>query len=258
MSKRDYYEILGVERGAGDDEIKRSYRKLAMKYHPDRNPGDTEAEEKFKEAAEAYEVLSDQEKRQRYDQYGHAGVDGMGHAGGGFSNFEDIFSSFGDIFGGGGGGGSIFDNFFGGGRQRGPEAGASLKIGVEVSFKEAAFGTEKTIDLRRRELCTTCNGSGAKPGTSPTTCPTCGGSGMVRQGQGFSSYKPPVPPVRVRAPSFNHPVKTAVVKAPNLKKSRSKCVSHQVSKMAPDFASVARAKPAPKVAPVVICTSTYR
>ena len=112
MSKRDYYETLGVDKSASADDIKRSYRKLAMKYHPDRNPDDAEAEAKFKEAAEAYEVLSDNDKRQRYDQYGHAGVDGMGHAGQGFSSMEDIFSAFGDVFGGGGGGGSIFDQFF--------------------------------------------------------------------------------------------------------------------------------------------------
>ena len=189
MSKRDYYEILGVSRDAKADEIKRAYRKMAMQYHPDRNPGDKTAEEKFKEAAEAYEVLGDEQKRRRFDQFGHAGVDGMGHAGGGFSSMEDIFSAFGDIFGGGGGGGSIFDSFFGGGgggRGRGGgRQGASLKISVEISLKEAARGCTKTIDLRRNEPCETCQGSGCKPGTSPTTCPTCGGAGAVRQGQGF-------------------------------------------------------------------------
>lgn len=185
MSKRDYYEVLGIDKDANDDQIKKSYRKLAMKYHPDRNPGDTEAEEKFKEAAEAYEVLSDSEKRQRYDQFGHQGVQGMGHAGQGFSNMEDIFSAFGDIFGGGGGGGSIFESFFGGGRRRGPAQGASLKLPLEISFREACFGCEKTIDLNRNEVCGTCSGTGCKPGTRPQTCPTCGGSGAVRQGQGF-------------------------------------------------------------------------
>jgi len=189
MSKRDYYEVLGVGRDASADEIKRAYRKLAMKYHPDRNPDDAEAEANFKEAAEAYEVLSDEEKRKRYDQFGHAGVEGMGHAGGGFSSMEDIFSAFGDIFGGGagGGGGSIFDSFFGGGgaRHRGPAPGASLKLGLEISFREAAAGCEKTLDLKRNELCGTCKGSGAKAGSGPTTCSTCGGAGAVRQGQGF-------------------------------------------------------------------------
>lgn len=190
MAKRDYYEVLGLGKDASGDEIKRSYRKLAMKYHPDRNPDDAEAEAKFKEAAEAYEVLSDDAKRQRYDQMGHAGVDGMGHAGGGFSSMEDIFSAFGDIFGGGGGGGSIFDSFFGGGggggrRRGGPSQGASLKMRLEIDFREAAFGCEKTIDLKRNETCGACNGTGGRNGAKPTTCPTCGGAGAVRQGQGF-------------------------------------------------------------------------
>jgi molecular chaperone DnaJ len=185
MAKRDYYEVLGIARDAGEAEIKKAYRKLAMQHHPDRNPDDKTAETKFKEAAEAYEVLSDKEKRQRYDQYGHAGVEGMGHAGQGFSSMEDIFSAFGDIFGGGGG--SIFDSFFGGGggRRRGPPSGANLKIQLGITFKEAAFGCHKTIDLKRSELCSSCHGSGAKAGTSPSTCPTCGGAGAVRQGQGF-------------------------------------------------------------------------
>ncbi len=186
MAKRDYYEVLGVSKDASEGDIKKAYRKLAMKYHPDRNPDDKEAEEKFKEAAEAYEVLSDDDKRGRYDQFGHAGVDGMGHAGGGFSSMEDIFASFGDIFGGGGGGGSIFDSFFGGGRgRRQANQGASLRVNLSIDFKEAAFGCSKTIDVKRNELCDTCDGSGCKPGTSPSTCTTCGGHGQVRQGQGF-------------------------------------------------------------------------
>ncbi len=192
MAKRDYYEVLGVGKDAGEGDIKKAYRKLAMKYHPDRNPDDKEAEEKFKEAAEAYEVLSDQEKRSRYDQYGHAGVDGMGHAGGGFGSMDDIFSAFGDIFGGGGGGGggSIFDSFFGGGGggRRGGRArnqGASLRVNLSIDFKEAAFGCSKTIDVKRNETCEDCTGSGCKAGTKPQTCNTCGGHGQVRQGQGF-------------------------------------------------------------------------
>jgi len=195
MSKRDYYEVLGVERSAGDDDIKRAYRKLALQYHPDRNPGDKTAEEKFKEAAEAYEVLSDKEKRARYDQYGHQGVEGMGHAGGGFSSMEDIFSAFGDVFGGGAGG-SIFDSFFGGGggrRGRRADQGASLKMGVEVTFKEAARGTTKTIDLRRNELCGTCHGRGARGGAKPKVCGTCRGQGVVRQGSGFFVMQTPCP-----------------------------------------------------------------
>jgi molecular chaperone DnaJ len=184
MAKRDYYEVLGVGKDAGDDDIKKAYRKLAMKFHPDRNPGDKEAETKFKEAAEAYEVLSDGQKRKRYDQMGHAGVDGMGHAGQGFGSMEDIFAQFGDVFGGGGRGG-MFEELFGGGRGQARNQGASLKLGLEITFREAAFGCTKTIDLKRNESCKTCNGSGAKPGTKPTACRVCNGHGIVRQGQGF-------------------------------------------------------------------------
>ena len=182
MAKRDYYEVLGVERGASEDEIKKAYRKLAMKYHPDRNPGDKAAETAFKEAAEAYEVLSDEKKRARYDQMGHAGVEGMGHAGGGFQSMEDVFAQFGDVFGGG----SIFEQFFngGGGRQE-RNQGASLRMGLEIGFRDAVKGCTRTIDLRRNELCGTCKGSGAKAGTKPKVCPLCHGAGAVRQGQGF-------------------------------------------------------------------------
>src|SRR4051812_352926 len=183
MAKRDYYEVLGVQRGASVDEIKKADRKLAMKYHPDRNPGDKAAETSFKEAAEAYEVLSDDQKRQRYDQMGHAGVEGMGHAGQGFHSMEDIFAAFGDVFGGG----SIFDNLFAGGRGGGAarNQGASLKLPIEVDFCEAAAGCTKTIELKRNEPCETCKGSGAKPGTKPIGCVMCAGHGVVRQGQGF-------------------------------------------------------------------------
>lgn len=203
MAKRDYYEVLGVGRESSADEIKRSYRKLAMKYHPDRNPDDKEAETKFKEAAEAYEVLSDDAKRQRYDQFGHQGVEGMGHAGRGFSSMEDIFQSFGDIFGGGGG--SIFESFFGGGGRGGPPAGSSLKIGIELTFREAVFGVTKTIDLRRHEICDTCHGSGAKPGTKPTTCHTCGGAGQVRQGRGFFVVQTTCPTCQGRGTIISDP-----------------------------------------------------
>ncbi len=184
MSKRDYYEILGLEKGASIDDIKRSYRKLALKHHPDRNPGDKEAEKRFKEAAEAYEVLSDEQKRARYDQYGHAGVEGMGHAGQGFNSMEDIFAAFGDVFGGG----SIFDQFFGaqgGGRAGDRNQGASLKMGLEITFRDAINGCTKAIDIKRNEACETCGGTGAKPGTKATTCRLCNGHGVVRQGQGF-------------------------------------------------------------------------
>lgn len=188
MAKRDYYEILGVSKDAGEDEIKKAYRKLAMKYHPDRNPGDKSAEDKFKEAAEAYEVLRDSEKRARYDRFGAEGVSGAGQQ---FSNFEDIFSHFSDIFGGGGGGG-IFDGIFGGmgggfSSRGGMRAGASLKCRVNVSFEEAAFGCAKTIELKRNELCDKCDGSGAAAGAGRKTCPTCGGRGQVYRNQGFFS-----------------------------------------------------------------------
>jgi molecular chaperone DnaJ len=181
MAKRDYYEVLGLAKDAGADDIKKAYRKLAMQFHPDRNPGNKEAEAKFKEAAEAYEVLSDDQKRARYDQMGHAGVDGMGHAGGGFRSMEDIFAQFGDVFGGRGG---LFEEMFGGGRQS-RNQGASLKLGLEIPFREAVFGCTKTIDLRRNETCGTCKGTGAKAGTKPTVCRVCHGHGIVRQGQGF-------------------------------------------------------------------------
>jgi molecular chaperone DnaJ len=184
MAKRDYYEVLVIGKDAGEDEIKKAYRKLAMKFHPDRNPGDKAAEASFKEAAEAYEVLSDAKKRQRYDQMGHAGVEGMGHAGQGFGSMEDIFAQFGDVFGNRGG---MFEELFGGrgGGGRDRNQGASLKLGLEITFREAVFGCTKTIDLKRNETCTTCNGSGAKPGTKPTVCRVCHGHGIVRQGQGF-------------------------------------------------------------------------
>ncbi len=185
MAKRDYYEVLGVSRDAGADDLKKAYRKLAMKHHPDRNPGDKQAEAAFKEAAEAYEVLGDEQKRARYDQYGHRGVEGMGHAGGGFQSMEDIFAQFGDVFGGGRGG-SIFDQLFAGGRGQADDGrGASLKLGLEIPFREAALGTTRTIELRRHDSCGTCKGSGAKPGSKPQACKLCGGHGVVRQGQGF-------------------------------------------------------------------------
>ncbi|HKE02165.1 MAG TPA: molecular chaperone DnaJ [Planctomycetota bacterium] len=192
MTERDYYEVLGVARGASPEEIKRAYRKLAFEHHPDRNPGDKAAEEKFKEAAEAYDVLSTPEKRAAYDRFGHAGVKG-GAAGGptarGFENIEDIFRSFGDIFGGAGG--SIFEDLFGGGggfggarRARG-RAGQSLKVDVTITLDDVHRGVEKTIELRRREACAQCKGTGSKAGTKPKTCETCGGQGVVVSGRGF-------------------------------------------------------------------------
>ena len=180
-TKRDYYEVLGVSKGADEKEIKKAYRKLAMKYHPDRNLDNKEAEEKFKEINEAYEVLSDETKRRNYDQFGHEGVNGQGGFGGqgfggfgGAGGFEDIFGDiFGDMFGGG---------FGGSGRQRrrGPERGADIRQSVTIDFEEAAFGKKVSIKLNRSEECNECHGSGAKPGTSKKTCPTCNGSGEVR------------------------------------------------------------------------------
>ncbi len=173
--KRDYYEVLGVDKNANDAEIKKAYRVLAKKYHPDTNPGDKEAEAKFKEASEAYAVLSDHEKRQKYDQFGHAAFDGSGGAGaGGFDfNFEDMGDIFGDIFGG----------MFGGGRSQrnnnGPQKGANLRTSVRVTFEEAAFGCEKEIELTLKDECTTCHGTGAKAGTTPVTCTKCGGKGQI-------------------------------------------------------------------------------
>lgn len=189
-SKRDYYEVLGLAREAGDDEIKGAYRKLALKYHPDRNPGNADAEANFKEAAEAYAVLGDPAKRQRYDQYGHAGVDSsFGH--GGFSNVEDIFAAFGDLFSGGAGGG-FFDQFFGGGRGRGRK-GTSLRVDLHLTLEEVASGAKKTLEIARQEACETCSGSGARPGTQPKRCTTCGGHGAVMRSQGFFSVRTTCP-----------------------------------------------------------------
>lgn len=172
--KRDYYEVLGVDRGADDATIKKAYRKLAKQYHPDSNPGDAEAEKKFKEASEAYAVLSDSEKRKQYDQFGHAAFEQGGAGGGGF-DFSGM--DFGDMFG------DIFEGFFGGGSRRqqynGPMKGANLRTSVRITFEEAVFGCEKEIELVLKDECGTCHGTGAKPGTSPETCSKCGGKGKV-------------------------------------------------------------------------------
>ena len=175
--KRDYYEVLGVEKNADEAAIKKAYRVLAKKYHPDMNPGDKEAEKKFKEASEAYAVLSDPEKRRQYDQFGHAAFDGG--AGGGFGGFDFNSADFSDIFG------DIFGDFFGGGRRgagretNAPMKGSNIRTSVRITFEEAVFGTEKEIELTVKEECKTCHGSGAKPGTAPQTCPKCGGKGQV-------------------------------------------------------------------------------
>ena len=176
--KRDYYEVLGVERGADDATLKKAYRKLAKKYHPDMNPGDKEAEAKFKEATEAYSVLSDPEKRRTYDQYGHAAFENGGAGqGGGFGGFDFNSADMGDIFG------DIFGDLFGGGRSRrannGPMRGANLRAVVHITFQEAVFGCEKELELTLKDTCTKCNGTGAKQGTSPETCSKCHGTGQV-------------------------------------------------------------------------------
>ncbi|WP_372753539.1 molecular chaperone DnaJ [Labilibaculum sp.] len=182
MSKRDYYEVLGVSKSASEAELKKAYRKKAIQFHPDKNPDNKEAEESFKEAAEAYEVLSNPEKRQRYDQYGHAGVGGAagGGFGGGGMNMEDIFSHFGDIFGGGGGG-SFFGGGFGGGGRSSQRVnrGSNLRVKVKLTLKEISEGVEKKIKVKKQVECKSCNGSGAKDGSSFSTCSTCNGSGQV-------------------------------------------------------------------------------
>ncbi len=183
MSKRDFYEILGVTKSASTDEIKKAYRKVAMQHHPDRNPGDKSAEEKFKEAAEAYEILSDTDKKAQYDRYGHAGVSSNGRGGyGGGMNMEDIFSQFGDIFGE-----DVFGSFFGGGgrtqgarRSRGIR-GSNLRVKIKLNFEEIAKGVTKNIKVKKHVTCTTCNGSGAKDKGSVQNCGSCGGSGQVRR-----------------------------------------------------------------------------
>jgi len=185
--KRDYYEVLGVSKGASEEELKKAYRKLAVKYHPDRNPGNKEAEEKFKEINEAYQVLSDPDKRSKYDRFGHAGVDpSYGGGGGGFNGAGFDFGDLGDIFG------DIFGGFGGGGRRRnGPKRGRDVQQIVDITFEEAAFGTTKKLNITKAESCPTCGGSGAKPGTSPEKCSFCNGTGQTVQQQrtmfGFSN-----------------------------------------------------------------------
>ncbi len=199
MEEKDYYKILGVSRDATEEEIKKSYRRTAMQFHPDRNPGNKEAEEKFKIASEAYEVLRDPEKRQLYDRYGIEGLKGTGFTG--FRGFEDIFTTFGDIF----------EDFFGFGRQGRrtprPQAGADLRYDLKISFSEAAFGKEVEIELPKTAVCEACRGSGAKPGTHPAQCPDCRGTGQVTRSQGFFTISTACPQCRGEGRIIQHPCK---------------------------------------------------
>lgn len=186
MAKRDYYEVLGVPKGSSKDEIKKAYRKLAVQFHPDKNPGNKEAEDKFKEATEAYEILSDDQKRSTYDQFGFAGLEGMGGGGAGyggaaFRDFEDLFGGFGDIFG------SFFGGSMGGRGRESTPRGSDLRYDMEVSFKDAAFGLKTEISYNRNTPCESCSGSGAAAGSKRRVCPTCQGSGQVRRSSGFFS-----------------------------------------------------------------------
>jgi molecular chaperone DnaJ len=206
VSRRDYYEVLEIDRQASDQQIKSAYRKLALKFHPDRNPGNKEAEEKFKEAAEAYAVLADEQKRSLYDRFGHAGVSNAAGAGAGFdptifADFSDIFSGLGDAFG--------FGDIFGRGRRRGgPQRGADLRYDLEITFEESATGTETTIQIPREEACDTCSGSGAAPGSSAETCSQCKGSGQLRYQQGFLTVARPCPNCRGTGKTIAKPCQT--------------------------------------------------
>lgn len=213
MAKRDYYEVLGVEKGSDQEAIKKAYRKLAVKYHPDRNAGNKEAEDKFKEATEAYEVLSDDQKRPIYDQYGFAGLDGMGGGGGG-AQYSHAYRDFSDLFGGAGGGFSdIFDSIFGGGfsggsasrGRSGPSAGSSLRYDLTIKFKDAVYGTSADIHFKHNEVCDSCKGSGGAAGASRKTCPTCGGMGQVRQGNGFFTIQQTCPKCGGKGTSVDKP-----------------------------------------------------
>jgi molecular chaperone DnaJ len=193
MAKRDYYEVLGVQKSSSKDDIKKAYRKLAIQYHPDKNPGDKAAEEKFKEATEAYEILSNDQKKQAYDQFGFAGVEGMG--GPSAHDFSQSFRGFEDIFGDFSG---IFDSIFGGGTGRrgggsGPRQGANLRYDIEIPFKDAVFGTKVEIQYSKNDSCTVCKGTGAASGTGRKVCPTCKGAGQIRQSAGFFSMSSPCP-----------------------------------------------------------------
>jgi molecular chaperone DnaJ len=224
LAKRDYYEVLGLAKGAGQDEIKKAYRKLAIQFHPDKNAGDKEAEERFKEATEAYEVLSDAKKRQAYDQFGFAGVDsaagGMGH------DYSTVFRDFEDIFGDMGG---IFESFFGGGARGGRRGGSpgvrrgsDLRFNLEITFKEAVFGTKKEILYTRKVVCSACKGSGAEAGSQKQVCPTCGGTGQVRRSSGFFSIASPCSTCGGEGHVLEHPCRSCAGTGLDKKKQKIK------------------------------------
>jgi len=212
MSKRDYYEVLGVERGASEEELKKAYRKLAVKYHPDKNPGDKEAEERFKELGQAYEVLSDAQKRAAYDQFGHDAFDPRARARGGPAGggFHDPFDIFREVFGGaaGGGSGSIFENLFGGGgNPTGPQRGDDLRYNLEITLEEAALGCEKEISVTKPAVCEDCRGTGAEAGSKIRTCGTCGGRGQVLTSRGIFSIAQTCPHCKGQGQTLEKPCK---------------------------------------------------
>jgi len=225
MAKRDYYEVLGVQKGATKEEIKKGYRKLAVMYHPDKNPGNKEAEDKFKEATEAYEVLSDDQKRQIYDQYGFAGLEGMAGGNGGSQGFSHAFHDFEDLFGGFG---DVFENLFGGGasssrrRSGGPDHGASLRYDLEISFKDAVFGTKAEISFQHSEVCESCRGTGGAEGSKRKTCPSCGGAGQIRRSAGFFSVAQTCPTCQGEGTVVDNPCKACG--GSGLQKKRKKIV----------------------------------
>jgi molecular chaperone DnaJ len=214
MAKRDYYEVLGVGKDASAEDIKKAYRKMAVKYHPDKNPGDKTAEEKFKELSEAYEALSDPQKRAAYDQYGHAAFDARarasrGFGGGGGGGFHDPFEIFREVFGGGGGGGGIFDEFFGGRQDpTQPQRGDDLRYNLEITFEEAAIGCEKEINVSKPERCDVCQGSGVEAGAKTKTCPTCHGRGQVVTARGIFSIAQTCPTCQGAGRTVDKPCKS--------------------------------------------------
>jgi molecular chaperone DnaJ len=222
-TKRDYYEVLGVERNAPADQIKKAYRKLAVKFHPDKNPGDDEAEERFKELGEAYDVLMDAEKRAAYDRYGHAAfAQGRGPGGGG-GGFHDPFDLFREVFGAsGGGGGGIFDQFFGGGERGGRSRGSDLRYDLQITLEEAATGCEKEIEIRKLDRCDDCHGSGARAGSKAVTCPVCRGSGQVVASRGFFQVAQTCPQCRGTGQVIDQPCHTCGGEGRHEKTSRIK------------------------------------